>query len=68
MAGCEAITVGVLPTTAVAHLTTHFGAAAGAVITASCNPPEGNGLKLFDQAGYKTVRLSTLTLRWSGEG
>ncbi|MGW0574821.1 phosphoglucosamine mutase [Streptomyces sp. NPDC002920] len=52
-AGCDAITVGVLPTAAVAFLTTHFGAAAGAVITASHNPLEDNGLKLFDHAGYK---------------
>ncbi|MCX4759956.1 phosphoglucosamine mutase [Streptomyces sp. NBC_01275] len=52
-AGSDAITVGVVPTAAVAHLTTHFGAAAGAVITASHNPLEDNGLKLFDHAGYK---------------
>jgi phosphoglucosamine mutase len=52
-AGSDAITVGVVPTAGVAHLTTHFGAAAGAVITASHNPLEDNGLKLFDSAGYK---------------
>ncbi len=51
--GTDAITVGILPTAAVAHLTKHFGAVAGAVITASHNPLEDNGLKLFDHAGYK---------------
>lgn len=52
-AGCDAVTVGVLPTAGVAYLTSHIGADAGAVITASHNPLEDNGLKLFDRVGRK---------------
>lgn len=52
-AGADAVTVGVVPTAAVAFLTTCFRADSGAVITASHNPLEDNGLKLFDRDGYK---------------
>jgi phosphoglucosamine mutase len=64
-AGADALTVGVLPTAAVAFLTAHLRADAGAVITASHNPLEDNGLKLFDRAGFKygdeaEIRLEAL--------
>ena len=37
----------------------HFGAAGGAVITASHNPPEYNGYKLYDQHGCQLVPCYT---------
>jgi phosphoglucosamine mutase len=48
-AGGNAVVAGVLPTPAVALLTLDLGA----VISASHNPPEYNGVKLFDRAGRK---------------
>ncbi|MEX0753851.1 MAG: phosphoglucosamine mutase [Actinomycetota bacterium] len=52
-AGGDAILAGVEPTPAIAYLTTSLGAAAGAVISASHNPPEYNGIKFFDRSGTK---------------
>jgi phosphoglucosamine mutase len=48
-AGGNAVVAGVLPTPAVALLTLDLGC----VITASHNPPEYNGVKLFDRDGQK---------------
>src|ERR671938_1041288 len=48
-AGGNAVPAGVLPTPAVALLSLDLGA----VISASHNPPEYNGVKLFDRAGQK---------------
>jgi phosphoglucosamine mutase len=48
-AGGHAVLAGVLPTPAVALLTLDLGA----VITASHNPPEYNGVKFFDGDGQK---------------
>jgi phosphoglucosamine mutase len=48
-AGGNAVLAGVLPTPAVALLALDLGA----VISASHNPPEYNGVKLFDAAGRK---------------
>lgn len=43
----------VLPTPAVAHLTTSMRADAGVVISASHNPYQDNGIKIFGPDGYK---------------
>jgi len=51
--GMDVLLVGPLPTPAVAHLTKSMGAAAGIMITASHNPYEDNGLKIFGPDGYK---------------
>ncbi len=51
--GAEAIILGVIPTPAVAHLTRKYGADAGIMISASHNPVEYNGIKFFDDKGYK---------------
>ena len=51
--GAEAIMVGVVPTPAIAHLTRKYGADAGVMISASHNPVEYNGIKFFDERGYK---------------
>lgn len=52
-AGGTALLAGVIPTPGVALLVREMKAAGGAVISASHNPPEYNGIKLFDAAGFK---------------
>lgn len=51
--GAEAVCLGVVPTPAVAYLTRAYGADAGVMISASHNPVEYNGIKFFDNKGYK---------------
>lgn len=51
--GANVIRAGVLPTPAIAYLVKHFNADAGVVISASHNPVEYNGIKFFDENGYK---------------
>lgn len=52
-AGGHVIDVGVVPTPAVSHLLVALGAHAGVVVSASHNPFEDNGLKLFGSDGGK---------------
>jgi phosphoglucosamine mutase len=52
-AGGEAEVVGVIPTPGVAFLVTARGADSGAVISASHNPVEDNGIKFFGRDGFK---------------
>jgi phosphoglucosamine mutase len=52
-AGGDVIRLGVAPTPAVAFVTMDLGARAGAVISASHNPPEDNGIKFFSSRGMK---------------
>jgi phosphoglucosamine mutase len=52
-AGGDTLVLGVIPTPAVAFLTSDLGAAAGAVISASHNPAADNGIKFFGASGYK---------------
>jgi len=49
--GGNAVVAGILPTPAVALLSLDLGA----VVTASHNPPEYNGVKFFDSDGHKLV-------------
>lgn len=51
--GGDVMPFGVLPTPAVAYLTVCKGADAGIVISASHNPYEHNGIKVFNGKGYK---------------
>lgn len=52
-AGVRIVDAGILPTPVVAFLTRTLGYAAGIVISASHNPAEYNGIKVFDSRGYK---------------
>jgi phosphoglucosamine mutase len=52
-AGVDALVGGVLPTPAAAYLIPATGAAGGAVLSASHNPFEDNGVKLFSSDGDK---------------
>lgn len=51
--GMDVYLVGPMPTPAVAHLTKTMIADVGIMITASHNPAEDNGIKIFDGNGYK---------------
>lgn len=51
--GAEAVCLGIIPTPAVAYLTRLYKADAGVVISASHNPFEFNGIKFFNNNGYK---------------
>lgn len=51
--GANAVYVGVVPTPAVAYLTRLHKVDAGVVISASHNPMEFNGIKFFNEEGYK---------------
>ena len=51
--GCDVVRVGVLPTPAIAYLTRYTEATSGVVISASHNPFEYNGIKLFNEDGFK---------------
>lgn len=51
--GADVILVGFIPTPAVAYLIPEVGADAGVMISASHNPCEYNGIKIFDRNGYK---------------
>jgi phosphoglucosamine mutase len=49
----EAVSLGVIPTSAVSYLTKTQNFAAGAVISASHNPYQDNGIKIFSSEGVK---------------
>jgi phosphoglucosamine mutase len=52
-AGVDVSLIGPLPTPGIAYLTQRFGCRFGAVISASHNPYEDNGIKFFDATGSK---------------
>lgn len=52
-AGLDVFLIGVVPTPAVAFLTKQFKGSGGIMISASHNPLEDNGIKIFDADGYK---------------
>lgn len=51
--GSDVLLLGPMPTPAIAHLTKSLGADAGIVLSASHNPAEDNGIKIFNSEGYK---------------
>jgi len=56
--GTNVVELGILPTPALALLTREMGFGTGIMITASHNPPEYNGIKLFnrDSSGYSQAQ------------
>ncbi|WP_227998593.1 phosphoglucosamine mutase [Nocardia australiensis] len=52
-AGVNVLSVGVLPTPAVAYLTSLYDACLGVMISASHNPMPDNGIKIFAAGGHK---------------
>ncbi|MBP1558702.1 MAG: phosphoglucosamine mutase, partial [Oscillospiraceae bacterium] len=52
-AGADVVRLGVVPTPAVAWLTTDMAADAGVMLSASHNPAEYNGIKIFGPKGFK---------------
>ncbi|AMO60228.1 phosphoglucosamine mutase [Mycolicibacterium phlei] len=51
--GVDALRVGILPTPAVAYLTSAYDADFGVMISASHNPMPDNGIKIFGPGGHK---------------
>jgi phosphoglucosamine mutase len=51
--GVNAISVGIIPTPGIAFLTQDMRADAGIVISASHNPSQDNGIKIFNAEGFK---------------
>ena len=51
--GGTALLAGIIPTPAIALLVRELHCDGGIVISASHNPPEYNGIKLFDAQGFK---------------
>ena len=51
--GVNVVSLGIVPTPAVAYLTRYLKADFGIVISASHNPAEYNGIKFFNSKGYK---------------
>jgi phosphoglucosamine mutase len=55
--GATLVSAGVVPTPAIAYLTPRQGFTAGVVISASHNPFEDNGIKVFSGAGEKFTEV-----------
>lgn len=51
--GCNVLSIGIVPTPAVAYLVSLYQCEAGIMISASHNPCEYNGIKIFQGTGYK---------------
>ena len=51
--GINIVDLGIIPTPAVSYLVKKYEADAGIMITASHNPYEYNGIKIFNKDGYK---------------
>ncbi len=70
--GVDALRVGVLPTPAVAYLTSAYDADFGVMISASHNPMPDNGIKIFGPGGHKLDdatedRIADLVRQGAGE-
>lgn len=51
--GVDVLAAGIMPTPGIAYLTTSLGCDSGAVISASHNPFQDNGIKFFARDGFK---------------
>ncbi|MDR2180946.1 MAG: phosphoglucosamine mutase [Synergistaceae bacterium] len=61
-AGAEVLSVGVIPTPGVSFAVQHVAADGGAVISASHNPAEYNGIKFLDRDGCKLPDESEVSI------
>ncbi len=60
--GAEATSAGIIPTPGVAYLARTRGSSAGVVISASHNPWQDNGIKIFGGNGYKLADAVELAI------
>jgi phosphoglucosamine mutase len=67
--GINVVDLGILPTPALALLTRESGFAAGIMVTASHNPPEFNGIKLFTEnsLGYSQAQEAEIEKVYFGQ-
>lgn len=61
-AGAEVLSVGIVPTPGVSYAVQHLAADGGAVISASHNPAEYNGIKFLNRDGCKLSDESELSI------
>ena len=62
LSGKEVIDIGICPTPAIPYLIKQFKKYAGFMISASHNPPEYNGIKIFDHYGQKINKRKELEI------
>jgi len=60
--GKEVIDIGICPTPAIPFLIKHFKVYTGIMISASHNPPNYNGIKIFDHYGHKLIKKKELEI------
>jgi phosphoglucosamine mutase len=60
--GGDVLLVGPMPTPAIAHLVKSFACDAGIVISASHNPWDHNGIKIFSREGFKLPDVAELKI------
>lgn len=61
--GAEVVDIGVCPTAGVSFLTEVLEADFGVMITASHNPPEYNGIKIFNKFGERLTKSETEAIK-----
>lgn len=60
--GIDVVDVGIAPTPVISFLTPLLKCDFGIVVSASHNPPEYNGIKIFDKFGYKITEKKELEI------
>lgn len=60
--GGSVLNLGIIPTPAVAYITQLFNADYGIVVSASHNPPEYNGIKIFNNKGVKLTKAEEIEI------
>ena len=60
--GCDIVDVGIVPSPCIAFTTRELGAKAGAIVTASHNPPPDNGIAFYRSGGMEFLPEEELAL------